>query len=59
MLLPSAVYGGRAPLSASAWWGTACYGVAQAAPASLHHAPWRGRAVACLPSASACAPKSP
>src|SRR5215470_1906454 len=59
MLLPLAVYGGRAPLSASAWWGTAFYGVAQAAPASLHNAPWRGPAVACLTLASACDPKSP
>src|SRR5215472_18322233 len=33
MLLPSAVYGGRALPSARVWWGTACYGVAQAAPA--------------------------
>jgi|SRR5215471_16386680 len=59
MLLPSAVYGGRALPSASVWWGTACYGVAQAAPASLHNAPGRGAAVACLTSALACDPKSP
>src|SRR5688572_23091090 len=59
MMLPAAVYGGRALPLASVWWGTAFYGVAQVAPASLHNAPWRGSAVACLTLAWACDPKSP
>src|SRR6516162_7560198 len=41
-LPPSAVYGGRALLSASVWWRTAFYGVARVAPASLHNVPWQG-----------------
>ena len=56
---PSAVCGGQECLSASAQWGRAFCGVAQAAPGSLHNAPRQGAAGACPTSASGHDPRSP
>ena len=58
-LFPSAVCGGQERLSASAQWGRAFCGVAQAAPASLYNAPRPGAVGACPTSASGPDPRSP
>jgi hypothetical protein len=56
---PSAVCGGQVCLSASAQWGRAFCGVAQAAPRSLHNIPRQGAAGAGPTSASGHDPRSP
>ena len=58
-LFPSAVCGGQERLSASARWGWAFCGVAQAAPLSPHNPPQQGAAGACPTSASVHDPRSP
>ncbi len=58
-LFLAAVCGGRERPSASAQWGRAFCGVAQAAPPSLHNAPRPGAAGACLRSAAVPDPSSP
>jgi hypothetical protein len=58
-LFLAAVCGGRECPSASAQWGRAFCGVAQAAPPSLHNALRPGAAGVCLTSASVPDPRSP
>ena len=58
-LFLAAVCGGRERPSASAQWGRAFCGVAQAAPPSLHNALRPGAAGVCLTSASVLDPRSP
>src|SRR4029453_6007298 len=58
-LFLAAVCGGRERPLASAQWGRAFCGVAQAAPASLHNALRLGAAGVCLTSASVPDPRSP
>jgi hypothetical protein len=58
-LFPVVVCGDQARLSASAQWGSAFCGVAQAALPSLHNAPRPGAAGVCPTSASGHDPRSP